>query len=187
VSINSGGTLILAGTANHINDSAAFTMTDGTFNTAGEAETVGALTLSVTNSISIIDLAGLDLNNILAFAASNGNAWTGQLHIWNFSGITRAQQIANGSYMTSELDRVFFGSDTSGLTASQLSSITFFSDQGGTNLGFAAWGIGNNGQIVPVPEPTGVAIGLALFGLAGWRERRRANARRREERAASRE
>jgi autotransporter-associated beta strand protein len=187
VTINSGGTLLLSGAGDRVNDSANFTMTDGTFNTAGLAETVGTLTLSGSNSISIIDLAGANLNNILAFAASNGNAWTGQLHIWNFSGITRDQQILNGSYMASELDQVFFGSSTSGLTASQLSSITFFSDAGGTNLGFAAWGIGNNGQIVPVPEPTGVAIGLALFGLAGWRERRRANARRREERAASRE
>ena len=54
VAVNGGGTLLLSGTGNRINDSAAMILNGGTFNTGGLSETVGTLTLSDN---SIIDSA----------------------------------------------------------------------------------------------------------------------------------
>ena len=163
VSVNSG-TLLLGG-SNKIADTAALQLGGGTFNTAGFSETVGALTLTAT---STIDLANLNTNNALRFAASNGNTWTGTLNIWNWSGTALA---AGGGNAGSELDQIFFGSSNTALTSEQLSQISFFSDAGATNLGSAVFGA--SGQIVPVPEPTTIFGALALVGLVGFRERRR--------------
>ena len=38
---------------------------------------------------------------------------------------------------------------------------------------------GSLGEVVTVPEPLSVSIGLAICGLAGWRERRREQQARR--------
>jgi hypothetical protein len=185
---------MLSGADDRINDSAAIILNGGTatpgvglahLDTQGLGETVGALTLS---SHSVIDLGATNMNYVLRFADSDGNTWSGTLSIWNWSGTTLA---GGGGLGGAELDQVFFtGTSTygtttgSGLSAPQLGQITFFSDNGMTSLGATVFG--NNGQIVPVPEPTGVLVGLAMFGLAGLRERRRSNARRREERLAGR-
>lgn len=163
VNINAG--TLLLGTSNVINDAATVTLAGGTFNTAGFSETVGALTLTAT---STIDLASPNTNSALHFAASNGNAWTGTLSIWNWSGTTLS---AGGGNAGSEFDQVFFGSGNTALTAGQLGQISFFSDAGATNLGSAVFGA--NGQIVPVPEPATIFGALALVGLVGFRERRR--------------
>jgi hypothetical protein len=37
-------------------------------------------------------------------------------------------------------------------------------------------------EIAPVPEPQSILIAVSLAGLAGWRERRKSQDRRREER-----
>ena len=51
----------------------------------------------------------------------------------------------------------------------------------GTMAGFLGTGTftGPFGEAVPVPEPSGVLVGLAMCGLAGWRERRRERQARR--------
>ena len=175
VAVNTGGTLLLSGAGDRINDSAAFTLSGGTFHTAGLSETVGALTLSAS---SIIDLgAGA---SVLRFADSSALTWTGTLSIWNWSG---NPAIGGGT------DQLFFGNGSGpGLTASQLMQVKFYSDAGATILpyapGFSAF-TGGFGEVVPVPEPSSVVVGLALCGLAGWRERRKSQARRRESRCAA--
>ena len=164
VAINAGGTLLLGGTGNRIADTAPITLAGGTFNTGGLSETVGTLTLS---SSSIIDM-GASVS-ILHFADSHLEGWTGTLSIWNWSG---NPAIGGGT------DQLFFGNGSgSGLTASQLTQIKFYSDNGATILpyapGFSAF-TGGFGEIVPVPEPSDVAVAMGLLGLAVWREQSRA-------------
>jgi hypothetical protein len=172
ITVNTGGTLLLGGvgTTNIINNSAAINLNGGTFNTANLSETVGTLTLSLS---SVIDLAnGANNPAILTFGNSSGT-WTGlTLSIWNWTGV---DGVPGGP------DQLLFSSFAN--IDTNLSSISFYSDSGSTLLGNAIR-IGN--EVLPVPEPTGVAVGLALFGLAGWRERRRSAARRRDERTANR-
>lgn len=159
VTVN-GGTLLLSGAAgNRINNAASMTLAGGTFNTGGLSETLGALTLSGN---SIIDFAGGD--SILNFANSSGASWdsTKTLSIWNWGGST-----AGGGN-----DQLKFGSDSTALTSGQLAQISFFSGAGSGFLGTGQF-VGSLGEVVPVPEPSSVLIGLAMCGLAGWRERRR--------------
>ena len=159
VTVNTGGTLLLSGSGNRINNSAAVSLAGGTFNTAGLSETVGVLTLS---SSSTIDL-GSSLS-ILNFSNSSAATWlAGTLTISNWSGST----LGGGT------DQLVFGSSAAALTSGQLSQVSFLNP-----LGFAAGtysaSILSSGELVPIPEPTGTLVGLALCGLAGWREQRRA-------------
>ena len=66
---------------------------------------------------------------------------------------------------------------SNGLNADQLAHINFYSDGGATQLSitpqYSANGFVAFGEVVPVPEPTTIFTGLALLGLAGWRESRR--------------
>ena len=167
ITINSGGTLLLAQTnaasTDRINNSATITLNGGTFNTGGLQEHgvtnntagIGALTLQ---SSSIIDMASG--TSILAFANSSANSvvWgTGKsLDIWNWSGTPIT---GDGT------DQLYFGSDLTGLTASQLLEIHFYSGAG-TGLYGGPTAILANGEVVPIPEPsTWVAGGLAFSGL----------------------
>jgi hypothetical protein len=157
-----GGTMLL-NRGNQIADTASVTLGGGKLTTGGFAETVGALTLA---SSSIIDLLAGNAGNTgqLKFAASSGNAWDGVLSIWNYSGLGSA----------GGLDQIFFGTDNTGLTASQLSSINFFSDNGVNLLGTGAF-VGSAGEVsfTAVPEPsTWMGAGMIL-GLAGWTLRKR--------------
>jgi fibronectin-binding autotransporter adhesin len=168
ITVNSGGTLLLSGSnlfADRINNSATMTLNGGTFNTGGLSEHgannntagIGALTLQ---SSSIIDLG--NLASIVAFANSSAQTWSGTLSIYDWSGNFA---IGGGT------DQLYVGTDQTGLTASQLLEINFYSDAGGTFLGHA--GILSNGEIVPIPEPgTWVAGGLALGGLICYQRRR---------------
>ena len=170
ITVNSGGTLLLAqsgGTSSidRVNDSATITLNGGTFNTGGLSEYtvgsvkpgIGALTLS---SSSIIDLASGA--SILAFANSSGPTWSGTLSIYNWSGTLIA---GNGT------DQVYFGTDNTGLTGTQLGQISFYSGAGTGFLGSATWGSDLDGEVVPlapVPEPsTWIAAALAV-GVVGW-------------------
>ncbi len=73
-------------------------------------------------------------------------------------------------------DQIYFGNDSTGLTPTQLSQINFFSDAGTSKISitgaFSANGFVGAGEIVPVPEPSAVAVAMDLIGLIGWRERR---------------
>lgn len=147
--IINGGTFQLTGDSaitSRINDNAILTLNSNSHTvvslmTNGLAETMS--TVQVLSN-SVIDMGTLDAGNALVFADSSSIAWSGELQIWNYSG--------------SDLDKLFFGSDASGLTSDQLDSISFYSDGGNTLLGTAT--ILSTGEVVVVPEP-------ATFGLIG--------------------
>ena len=143
------------------------TLNGGTFNTAGLSEHelsgvtvtpgIGALTLS---SNSIIDLgAGA---SILAFANSSAQTWSGTLSIYNWSG---NPLVGKGT------DQLYFGTDSTGLTATQLTQIAFYSDSGTNFLGSAGFMSGLDGEIGPVPATWfGAALGA---GAIAWFRRHR--------------
>jgi autotransporter-associated beta strand protein len=171
--VNTGGTLLLSqsgsATNDRINNSSTMMLNGGTFNTAGLSEHglsgatvtpgIGALTLS---SNSIIDLgAGA---SILAFASSSTQTWLGTLSIYNWSG---TPVVGKGT------DQLYFGTDSTGLTAEQLSQIAFYSDSGGTFLGSAGFVSGMDGEIGPVPEPATWFAAALVAGAMIWSQRRR--------------
>jgi autotransporter-associated beta strand protein len=180
ITINAGGTLLFSGAGgsnNRVNDGASVVLAGGTVSGAGLLsaldEQMGALTLSQT---STIDLGLLGAGNTIRFANSSGASWTASqtLRIYNY---------------TSGVDRIFVGTDSTGLTAGQLNAIEFYSDNGLTllNMGFAPQFVGS-GELspTPVPEPSGLLLAVAMGGLAGWREGRRRRAMERGARAAVR-
>jgi autotransporter-associated beta strand protein len=145
----SGGTIINAGTilaakANALgNSSGTLQLSGGTFNTGGKNQAIG--TLNLTSS------ATLDLGtgaSAVTFANSSAIAWgEGTFHILNW---------------TTNVDSIRFGTTSAGLTSTQLSQIVFDDVPG-------FWGtiIDNSGFIVPVPEPSTIALSLlGGFGLA---------------------
>ncbi len=67
-------------------------------------------------------------------------------------------------------DQVFFGNSATGLSATQLGQIAFYSDFGSTSLGFAQ--ILSDGEIVPVPEPSTVFAAILVAAAVGYFERR---------------
>jgi autotransporter-associated beta strand protein len=180
LTVNNSGSVVLWNNDNQINDSTAVTLNGGKLNTQGHSESsgsynnlsgspsagMGALTLQ---SSSIIDLgtASTGGHTILAFADSHSQTWTGTLKIYNWTGIPA---VGDG------VDQLFFGSNASGLTASQLSSIQFYSDSGSTFLGtgmFAIDGLTSDGEVVPIPESnTWISACLGLATLAFSQRRR---------------
>jgi autotransporter-associated beta strand protein len=171
--VNAGGTLLLSqsagATTDRINNSSTMTLNGGRFNTSGLSEHnlsgttvtpgIGALTLS---SGSIIDLG--NGASILAFANSANQTWSGTLSIYNWSGTAVTGK---------GIDQIYFGTDSTGLTSTQLSQIAFYSDFGTTLLGTGAFASGLDGEVVPVPE-TGTWVAAALaFGSLGLTQRRR--------------
>lgn len=155
VRVNSGGTLQLAN-ANQIKNTTTMTLAGGTFSTGatvGFSEQLGALTLSGNSSIDL----GTGVH-LLQFANSSSIAWTGTLTIYDWVGTT-----SGGTQ-----GRIFFGSNASGLTSSQLAKITFDGFGPGAILL-------SSGELVPVaiPEPETIAAALGIAALFGWRERRR--------------
>ena len=160
VSVTGTGTLLLS-SSNQIKDTAGVTLGGGTLqlNNVSEGTTsaagVGALTLS---SSSTIDLTGTD---ILHFAVSDTQAWTGTLSIVNWSGTP----ITGGG-----AEELLFGTNATSITAAQLLEIQFIDPAGyapGTYT--ATFATLNPGEIVPlapVPEPsTDVAAVLAVAAL----------------------
>ena len=118
-----GGTTITAGAvtfgaAGVLADAGAITLSGGTLKTGattGFTETVGTLTLTDNSTIAL----GTG-SHTLTFSASNGVAWTSgkKLTITGWTGGF------NGTSGTA--GRIFVGSSSSGLTASQLAQIVFF-------------------------------------------------------------
>lgn len=156
ITVNSGGTLLL-GNSNQIKNTTNLTLDGGTFSTGatvGYAEQLGALTLSSNSSINL----GTGIY-LLQFANSSAFSWTGTLTIYGWSGTMGSPGTAG---------RIFFGSNASGLTSSQLAQISFNGFSGGAILL-------SNGELVPVviPEPGVVFAALLVAGLVGWKERRR--------------
>jgi autotransporter-associated beta strand protein len=154
LSVNAG--TFKLGAADRISNSANVSLGGGTFHSGGYNETVGTLTLA---NDSIIDLGSSA--SVINFASSAAAAWT--------AGKTLTITNWNGNWMTGGgTDRIFFGSDSSGLTASQLSQIRFADPDGYyTTVAILA-----NGEIVPVPEPATVLAVFLVGGLVAYRERR---------------
>ncbi len=156
LTLNSGGTLLLEG-ASQINDSASLTLAGGNFDTgSGFNETLGTLTLTSNSSITL----GAAIHN-LQFGASNLLAWTpaATLTIYGWTGILETSGTAG---------RIYFGSDSTALTAGQLANITF-SGYGGQAM------LLPDGELVPmaVPEARSILAALLVLGAVFWRERSR--------------
>jgi MYXO-CTERM domain-containing protein len=145
------------------------TLNGGTFNTGGlsEHELSGVIVTPGIGALTLANSSIIDLGNgasILAFANSSAQTWNGTLSIYNWSGTLVA---GNGA------DQLYFGTDPTGLSSTQLSQISFYSDSGTTFLGDAGFANGLDGEIVPVPEPgTWLAAALA-FGALAFTQRRR--------------
>ncbi len=161
VVIHTGGTLLLSGAGGEdgkLAPGAAVTLAGGTIALSDLStrltQTVGTLTLSAS---STLDFGTLAAGHSWTFGASPGDWSALELRILNYSP---------------DVDRLFFGTHSATLEPSQLARISFFSDGGITPLGTAQFS-GDPGQVVPVPEPTGVTLGAGLLGLALWREQRR--------------
>ena len=160
--VNTGGTLLLSGSGDRVNNSTTtFTLAGGKLDAAGLSETFGALTLT---DDSIIDFGGGA--STLTFADST-NLWTSGkiLSIWNWSGTP----VSGGG--TDQLR--FTGNGLNPTT--QLAQIKFYSGPG-TGLLTGFFGndfVGGVGEVVPVPEPSSIAMVMGLLGLIGWRERRK--------------
>ena len=177
VTVNTGGTLLLddVGTNDRINNTAAVILNGGKIAFSGDviegsSPGTGALTLM---DDSVIDFAFG--NSIINFANSTAAIWTGGkiLSIYNWDGSTSG----GGN------DQIIFGtSNSTGLTPTQLGQVSFYT--GGLGSSFLGNGqILANGEVVPnlvpVPEPSAVAVAMGLLGLVGWRERRNAAVSRR--------
>ena len=177
VTVNTGGTLLLSGN-NQLNQAVppGITLAGGKLDAGGFTQgtagnplvpntgLIGMGALTMTSS-SIIDLTG---TSVLHFTASNANTWTGTLSIYDWTGTP----ITGGG-----LEQILFGGDATGLSATQLTQVSFYSDAGSTLLSSYAT-ILLDGEIVPgvmtpVPEPsTWVAGALALLAV-GYMSRRR--------------
>ena len=150
------GTLLL-GASDRLNDNASIIMQGGTLATGGFQETVGALTLTGAASLDL----GSGNNSMLAFADTHTASWAGNvLSISNYSDAT---------------EKIYFGTTSGGLSASQLSEIVWYNPYGtgGTYTGAT---IDFDGRIrpapLPVPEPKTVVAVILLASVMAWRERK---------------
>jgi len=183
LSIAAGATLITAANGAVNNANTNVTINGGTItnaNTAANgtgglntgtpptnnAQTLGTLILG-GGANSILDFGAGNTGAIYQFAKSSGAPWNGTLSVYNWAGnYPTGTFTANGSGKTGGdgLDELFFGSDATGLTTTQLSGIKFYSDQGQTLLGGGINTILADGEVSPAPEPAQTAA-LGLFGL----------------------
>jgi autotransporter-associated beta strand protein len=148
--INVQGGSLLIGASDAVNDQANITLGNARLQMSGTniTERLGALTLTGNSVIDVKELQGT--NNALHFASSflqQGWAQDTSLAIWNwdFSGE----------------NRIYFGSDSNGLSPSQLQQISFYSDFGNTFIGNAF--ISNTGEITTVPEAEAVFVAALLL------------------------
>ena len=153
-----GGTLLL-GADNVLPNTAALNLSGGTtFNSGGFSDTTGPLSIATS---ATIDLGSGSTSHV---TFTNTGAWSGLLSIWNYTG---------GAIWTSSTgDQLNFTSN--GLTSGDLANIQFYSDNGVTPVGIGAGFIGS--ELVPVPEPTALAVGLILLSAIGFQGRRRPRA-----------
>jgi autotransporter-associated beta strand protein len=146
-----GGSLLVAA-SDTLNDKADIQMGDAKLEMAGKdiTEYVGALTLTGNSVIDVRELEGT--NNALHFASSfleQGWAKNTSLSIWNWD--------------FSDTKHIYFGTDSKGLSETQLQQISFYSDFGNSFIGNAF--ISNTGEITTIPEAqTIIAATLILLG-----------------------
>ncbi|OYV45493.1 MAG: hypothetical protein B7X06_04465, partial [Verrucomicrobia bacterium 21-51-4] len=122
------------------------------FNTGGQNQALGTLTLSSTSNIDMGSGA-----NIISFADSSGASWSSNpiLNIVNWDG----SLTGGGS------SQLIFGSAASGLTANQIAQIRFY-NPAGLSPGTYSAQILSTGELIPdaAPEPATTVAGL-LMGL----------------------
>jgi fibronectin-binding autotransporter adhesin len=121
----------------------------------GTTVAVGLGTLDL-DATSILDFG--DGDQLLHFANSSGEAWTGTLDVYNWDGT---------------LDNLYFGTDNTGLTVGQLAQINFYSGDGTGFLGLGAWAGADGEVMVVIPEPSTYALLFAgLFVVIIARRKR---------------
>jgi autotransporter-associated beta strand protein len=143
--LSGGGTLKLG--IDGALPSSGLTFAGGTLNANGHADSLGALTMSASSTITL--LASDTGHNLTFSSLTTSPSPTGTLTVNNW---------------TSSGDEIFIGS-TAAYSDSQLAFFKFGSVTGGHQL--------SNGEIVPVPEPSTILAGCFVIGLLGWTERRR--------------
>ena len=129
--IGAGATLELA-TYGAITSSSGLTLNGGTLDPDGLNQTINALTLSASSTITY-EAGGAEID----FANSSSLTWSGTLDVTNWN---------------SSVDKLRFGTDSTGLTSNQLAQIEF----NGAGLGTAQ--IDANGYIIAVTPPPSVTI-----------------------------
>ena len=148
ITVNSAGALML-GQTQGVNNLAGLHLAGGVLQTGTSlSETFGGLTVS--GSTSAIDFLGNAAT--LNFATLDLG---GHLSIWNYSGTTDFFEIATGT------------------ATGSLEQISFYSDAGTTFLGYGGF---ESTRIVPVPEPSTIAMALAGLAAGGMLRRRRKRA-----------
>src|SRR5205085_9398558 len=108
----------------------------GGLNQNMSSTTLGLLTSTGASTIDYI-VGGSEVD----FANSSGVTWTGS--------------ILNLANWNSSIDKLRFGTDSTGLTSAQLAKIEF----NGSGLGSAA--LDSNGYVIAVPEPTAMILLLS--------------------------
>jgi fibronectin-binding autotransporter adhesin len=151
------GTLSL-GTSAALSGSSAMILSGGTLALGNGTAPTTTGTLGVTTA-SALNFGSPSLTTSLKFANSSGTAWAGPLTVNGW----------NGSATGGGTSQLFFGTNTTGLTVSQLASINFTGFLPGAR-------ILSTGELVPAPEPAAtllvvtVAAGLAT-GRRRWAQR----------------
>ena len=144
-----GGSLLVAA-SDTLNDKADIQMGDAKLEMAGKdiTEYVGALTLTGNSVIDVRELEGT--KNALHFASSfleQGWAKNTSLSIWNWD--------------FSDTKHIYFGTDSKGLSETQLQQISFYSDFGNSFIGNAF--ISNTGEITTIPETQTIITAMLIL------------------------
>ena len=144
-----GGSLLVAA-SDTLNDKADIQMGDAKLEMAGKdiTEYVGALTLTGNSVIDVRELEGT--KNALHFASSfleQGWAKNTSLSIWNWD--------------SSDTNHIYFGTDSKGLSETQLQQISFYSDFGNSFIGNAF--ISNTGEITTIPEAQTIITAMLIL------------------------
>lgn len=144
-----GGSLLVAA-SDTLNDKADILIGNAKFEMVGKdiTEYVGALTLTGNSVIDVRELEGT--NNALHFASSfleQGWAKNTSLSIWNWD--------------SSDTSHIYFGTDSKGLSETQLQQISFYSDFGNSFIGNAF--ISNTGEITTIPETQTIITAMLIL------------------------
>ena len=147
VTISSGGTLLLSGSGNRVNDGATVTLAGGTIDANNMTETFGAMTLTANSVIQLEDVvAG---SGDITFASATYSA--GTLTIYDWTGVAGSGGTDDRIFITAEPTQAF------------LDAVTF------DTFGAGAQWLSGTGELVPIiPEPGTVVGGIFLAGLLGY-------------------
>ncbi|MES2310349.1 MAG: autotransporter domain-containing protein [Verrucomicrobiota bacterium] len=138
VTVNSGG-ILRWDASNQINNSASMVMNGGTLNFNGQSETMGTLGLTANSSLTF----GSGTEAIV-FADSSAQNWG--------AFVLTINSFTNG------VDTLRYGASNSGLTAAQLSLLSFF------EFGGVGGQIDVNGFVTPLANNSNVVISSSYTG-----------------------